>query len=79
MSDRCWWLDEWCPECRVAPGTRCRRYRWDTQPRYSPSASAEAAPTSQTLLDALEQAKVVRYERLADREHRRRHQPLLTS
>ncbi len=31
MSDRCSWLDEWCPECRVAPGTRCRRYRWDTR------------------------------------------------
>ena len=25
MSDRCEWLSEWCPECRAAPGTRCRR------------------------------------------------------
>jgi hypothetical protein len=25
MSDRCEWLSERCPECRAAPGTRCRR------------------------------------------------------
>ena len=24
MSDRALWLDEWCPTCRVAPGSRCR-------------------------------------------------------
>ena len=24
MSDRSAWLQEWCPTCRVAPGTRCR-------------------------------------------------------
>ena len=24
MSDRALWLDEWCPACRVAPGSRCR-------------------------------------------------------
>ena len=25
MSDRRDWLSQWCPECRAAPGTRCRR------------------------------------------------------
>jgi hypothetical protein len=24
MSDRALWLDEWCPTCRAAPGSRCR-------------------------------------------------------
>lgn len=24
MSDRRAWLDEWCPDCRAAPGARCR-------------------------------------------------------
>jgi hypothetical protein len=24
MSDRALWLDEWCPTCRVTPGSRCR-------------------------------------------------------
>ena len=24
VSDRALWLDEWCPTCRVAPGSRCR-------------------------------------------------------
>lgn len=24
MSDRALWLEEWCPTCRVAPGSRCR-------------------------------------------------------
>lgn len=24
MSDRALWLEEWCPTCRAAPGTRCR-------------------------------------------------------
>lgn len=24
MSDRSAWLEEWCPTCRAAPGTRCR-------------------------------------------------------
>jgi hypothetical protein len=41
MSDRCSWLDEWCPECRVAPGTRCRRCRWDT--RGQPAAHVHVA------------------------------------
>ena len=27
MSDRGEWLSRWCPECRAAPGTRCRRDR----------------------------------------------------
>ena len=27
MSDRREWLSDWCPECRAAPGTRCRRDR----------------------------------------------------
>ena len=30
MSDRREWLSLWCPECRAAPGTRCRRSRWET-------------------------------------------------
>jgi hypothetical protein len=25
VSDRREWLSEWCPECRAAPGLRCRR------------------------------------------------------
>jgi len=24
VSDRCAWLDQWCPGCGVAPGARCR-------------------------------------------------------
>lgn len=24
MSDRALWLEEWCPTCRAAPGSRCR-------------------------------------------------------
>ena len=27
MSDRLAWLEEWCPECRMAPGARCA-HRW---------------------------------------------------
>ncbi len=27
MSDRRDWLSQWCPECRAAPGKRCRRDR----------------------------------------------------
>ena len=27
MSDHVKWLDEWCPECRAAPGTRCAKHR----------------------------------------------------
>lgn len=30
MSDRREWLSLWCPECRAAPGTRCRRSLWET-------------------------------------------------
>ena len=28
MSDRSAWLDQWCPECRAAPGSRCHQWRW---------------------------------------------------
>ena len=28
MSDRLAWLDQWCPECRAAPGARCHEWRW---------------------------------------------------
>jgi hypothetical protein len=28
VSDRLAWLEEWCPECRAAPGARCRRWKW---------------------------------------------------
>lgn len=28
MSGRRGWLEEWCPECRAAPGARCRQRRW---------------------------------------------------
>ena len=28
MSDRAAWLEQWCPECRAAPGARCSRWRW---------------------------------------------------
>ncbi len=28
MSDRQAWLEEWCPECRAAPGARCGRQTW---------------------------------------------------
>ena len=31
VSDRCQWLSLWCPECRAAPGPRCRRRRWETR------------------------------------------------
>ncbi len=33
MSDRRAWLAEWCPECRAAPGRRCRRRARSTDPR----------------------------------------------
>ena len=28
MSCRRDWLERWCPECRAAPGARCREWRW---------------------------------------------------
>jgi hypothetical protein len=28
VSDRQAWLEEWCPQCRAAPGARCRESRW---------------------------------------------------
>jgi hypothetical protein len=28
VSDRLLWLEEWCPECRAAPGARCRCSHW---------------------------------------------------
>jgi hypothetical protein len=28
MSDRAAWLEQWCPECRAAPGARCTLWRW---------------------------------------------------
>jgi hypothetical protein len=32
VSDRALWLEEWCPTCRVAPGSRCRlRYYGKTR------------------------------------------------
>lgn len=37
MSDRAAWLEEWCPSCRAAPGTRCRLSRYWTR-RSDPSA-----------------------------------------
>ena len=52
MSDHCSWLDEWCPECLVAPGTRCRRYRWDT--RGQPAVDVERWSSRDELGYALE-------------------------
>ena len=34
MSDRQIWLEEWCPECRASPGTRCRQ-PWFSRNRQS--------------------------------------------
>ena len=36
MSDRSLWLEEWCPECRASPGTRCRQPWFSSTRRPSP-------------------------------------------
>jgi len=28
VSDRVAWLEQWCPDCRAAPGARCSRWHW---------------------------------------------------
>jgi hypothetical protein len=44
VSDRRAWLDEWCPECRAAPGTRCRdRHRASYSARCGPAACLHVA------------------------------------
>ncbi len=44
VSDRCAWLTEWCPECRAAPGTRCRdRHRYSYSARCGPAAYLHVA------------------------------------
>jgi hypothetical protein len=44
MSDRRAWLDEWCPECRAAPGTRCRdRHRYSCRDRCGPAPGLHVA------------------------------------
>jgi hypothetical protein len=44
MSDRRAWLDEWCPECRAAPGTRCRdRHRYSCRARCGPAPGLHVA------------------------------------
>ena len=40
MSDRALWLEEWCPTCRVAPGSRCRT------PYYEQDEVTDAGSTS---------------------------------
>lgn len=41
MSDRVAWLEQWCPECRAAPGARCRQTRFSRNPQ--PSARMHCA------------------------------------
>ena len=36
MSDRSRWLEEWCPDCRASPGTRCRLPWFSSTRRASP-------------------------------------------
>ncbi len=43
MSDRRAWLEEWCPYCRAAPGSRCRLGRYSSAKRPSPVQSLHAA------------------------------------
>jgi hypothetical protein len=35
------WLEQWCPECRAAPGGRCRRWQW------ARSSRARSVPVTQ--------------------------------
>jgi hypothetical protein len=37
VNDRRAWLDEWCPVCRAAPGTRCRHESLKTRRDPAPS------------------------------------------
>jgi hypothetical protein len=32
VSDRSVWVERWCPQCRAAPGARCREWRWGRGP-----------------------------------------------
>jgi hypothetical protein len=41
VSDRAAWLEEWCPECGAAPGSRCRQLARRRHP--SPAASLHVA------------------------------------
>jgi hypothetical protein len=44
MSDRRAWLAEWCPECRAAPGARCRdRHRYSYSADCGPAACLHVA------------------------------------
>ncbi len=43
MSDRRAWLDEWCPYCSAAPGSRCRQHRYSARKRLSPALTMHAA------------------------------------
>ena len=46
MSDRLAWLEEWCPQCRAAPGRRCGEHRFKLDPsaaRFLPSLGLHVA------------------------------------
>jgi hypothetical protein len=43
LSDRRAWLDEWCPHCWAAPGSRCRQDRYSSRKRPSPAACLHVA------------------------------------
>ena len=46
MSDRQAWLEEWCPQCRAAPGQRCGEHRFKldrSAARFLPSHGLHVA------------------------------------
>ena len=43
VIDRHAWLDEWCPYCWAAPGSRCRQHRYLSRKRPSPTLTMHVA------------------------------------
>ena len=43
VSDRHAWLDEWCPYCWAAPGSRCREHRYLSRKRPSSTLTMHVA------------------------------------